>query len=189
MKHFIRFMFLAVVLLAVFVVFEDKIIFSSEEMYYSFKEDEAQQVATRNYEEDLKNKKYWHNGTFLLDVYATELGYIPAVKKFEPELMNGEKLAMWRCGKRKFSIDKEKNTFIGIVGDEWDELITTTEYTNNGFSIRLGDVTLSNVDEETVVYAVSTILNLRKNDNLRDTTDGVFWDLEDYRTSKKGVLG
>ncbi len=189
MKHFIRFLLLLVVLLAVFVVFKDRIIFSAKELYYCWKEDKTQQVSNHNYEEDLKNEKYWDGKTFLLDTYATDLGYIPAIKEFEPQLVNGEKLAIWRCGKRKFSIDSEKNTFIGIVGDEWDDLVTTTDYIDKGFSIRLSDIILDDVDEETVIYAISTILNLRKSDTLRDASDGIRWDLEDYRTNKKGVLG
>ncbi len=188
-KHFIRFLMLLVILLAIFVAFQDRIVFNSEELYYSWKENKTLQVGNRNYEDDLQNDKYWNGRTFLLDVYATDLGYIPAVKRFEPQLMNGEKLTIWRCGKRKFSVDNKKNTFIDVVGDEWEELITTTEYVDDGFSIRLGDVVLNDVDEETVIYAVSTILNLRKNDSLRSASDGVRCDLEDYHTSRKGVLG
>ncbi len=188
MKHFVNFLVIFVFLLAGFVAFETEIISFSKETYYSYKEDKTQQFEMRNYEEDLKDERYWDGKTFLLDVYAVDLGFVPSLSRLEPELQNGEKLVLWRCGKRRFLIDNDKNILIGIVGDEWGDLITKTEYIDDGFSIRFADVNIDNVDEETLVYAVSTILNLRKNDNLRDATDGSRVDIDKYYTNGQALL-
>lgn len=169
-------MFVVVILLAIFALFKTEILSWAEEKYYSFQEDkeDLSQINERDYFSDFENSRYWEQKTFLLDKYAEDLGFIPAIDKQEKQFM------VWRCGARRFSVDRKNNMVIGVVGDEWDDLVTQNGYVASGYSIKYGDQIIKNVDEETVIYFISGMLNLRKNDNLRDTTDDIRVDIEKY---------
>lgn len=182
MKHFVRLMFVAVSLLATFVVFKVDILSLAKESWFSYEEDKAAQVSEGGRLVDFQDETYWDGDTFFLSKYAEDLGFVLVSDEREGQS------AVWRCGARRFAIDDDGNMWISVVGDEWDDLTAKNDYVIYGYSIDYGNGVIRNVNEETVLYFASSMLNLRKNDNLRDVAGAVRADIDNYHTMKKGAF-
>ncbi len=182
MKHLIRFLVFLLVVVSVFTAFKTEILFWAEETYYSYKEGDVNQADGRSVWNDFKNDAYWDGKTFLLDKYLESLGFIPAIRQQD------EHFTVWRCGARRFSINDENDGMIGIVGDEWNDLTTKNNYVVNGHYVEYDGKIIKDVDEETIFYFISSLINLRKNDNLREVTDGVRADVDKYHTDGEALL-